>query len=478
MRRRLLLSSLAVTLFTVVILAVPLAVMTMRYERERFTGAIEREAVVLAGFVLDDLRSGAATDMRGVADEFAVSTKGRILITNARGWSVADTESDALAPSRNFASRPEISAALDGQWVTGRRFSLTLSEGMAYVAIPVASNGNVYGAVRITYRSAELDRHVHRQWLAISLAASTALLLATLVGWLLSLWSSAPLRGLEETTDALAQGDLSARARTDNGPAEVRRLAKSFNQMAVRIDELVGSQRSFVADASHQLRTPLTALSLRLDQLRPYSDSSDHARDVLDAAAEETARLGRLVETMLALARVDGASQQRARIDVEKVLRERFDMWEPLATERQMRLTYTPPVNACAFSVPDALEQILDNFIANALDVSPDGAPIELWAGCLDEWVDVHVTDHGPGMSAIERERAFDRFWRGSSSRAGGSGLGLAIVRKLAVASGGEAFLRATPGGGVDAVVRLPRARSLTPSAIGMDSPNRYRVKL
>ena len=102
-----------------------------------------------------------------------------------------------------------------------------------------------------------------------------------------------------------------------------------------------------------------------------------------------------------------------------------------------------------------ALEQIIDNLIDNALDISPSGATLTLRACVNDEHIELHVIDAGPGLSAHDRERAFDRFWRGQGAAQGGSGLGLAIVRQLAVAAGGEAELRVSEGGGVDAVVRF-----------------------
>ncbi|NCY17629.1 MAG: ATP-binding protein [Actinobacteria bacterium] len=136
-------------------------------------------------------------------------------------------------------------------------------------------------------------------------------------------------------------------------------------------------------------------------------------------------------------------------------------MWEHIADEREVSLIAIPtPV--VALTDPDHLGQILDNYIANALEVSPAGSSLLIRASIEvqgeDRFAAVHVADQGPGMDAEQRAHAFDRFWRAGTTRSelGGSGLGLAIVKKLAEADGGRAELRSAPSGGVDAVVLLP----------------------
>lgn len=172
------------------------------------------------------------------------------------------------------------------------------------------------------------------------------------------------------------------------------------------------------------------------------------------------ARLSRTVAGLLTLARADRGSGEVGPLDVAAVLHERRTAWLPLAAERVVSLRVAtagglPPALATA----DRLGQILDNLLANALEAAPAGTEVVLAAEADGERLAVHVLDQGPGMTAAERERAFDRFWRGGAgTRAaslGGTGLGLAIVRKLALADGAEVALGAAPGGGLDAVVRL-----------------------
>ncbi|HEY7627624.1 MAG TPA: HAMP domain-containing sensor histidine kinase, partial [Ilumatobacteraceae bacterium] len=145
-------------------------------------------------------------------------------------------------------------------------------------------------------------------------------------------------------------------------------------------------------------------------------------------------------------------------IDVAAVLEERAAIWEPLAEERGITVTTAVIEEITARAVPGALEQIVDNYIDNALNAGAAGNTITLSAAIEDGWACVHVTDRGPGMPADQLQHAFDRFWRATTATHDGSGLGLAIVRQLAEASGGQVALANRVGGGLDASVRLPLA--------------------
>jgi signal transduction histidine kinase len=225
-------------------------------------------------------------------------------------------------------------------------------------------------------------------------------------------------------------------------------VARSLNETAAKLEALLRSQEAFVADASHQLRTPLTALRLRLENLE--AGGAD-----VEAALAEVERLAKLVDDLLALARADANESPAVVLPVSEVVEARVAAWSPLAAERGVRLAARGDSATRARGSRDRLEQVLDNLLANALDASPAGSAVEIRADRRDGWIELHVVDHGPGLTPDEREHAFARFWRGTS---GGSGLGLAIVKRLVEVDGGEVELREAVGGGVDAVVRLRHA--------------------
>jgi signal transduction histidine kinase len=282
-------------------------------------------------------------------------------------------------------------------------------------------------------------------------------LVVLLVSVLLARSFTGPLAALDEGAARLGRGDLRTRVPVPHDPPELRGLAESFNSTAERLETLVRAQQTFVADASHQLRTPLAALSLRLENLE--AERRFRTED-LEGALAEARRLARLVDGLLALTRAEDASRARAEVDLAPLVAARLDAWQALATERGVELDATVD-DVAVRSVPGRLEQVFDNVLSNALDVAPAGSAVRVESNIVGESVFVEVRDAGPGMTPEQRERAFDRFWRAEPARKdrGGSGLGLAIVRHLVNADGGTVELRTAPEGGLAVVLRLPACR-------------------
>ncbi len=473
MTRRLVLSYLSIAVFVLLILEIPLGVNFARTEQERLATAVERDAVVIGSRVEDHLQEGdpAAVDP-GIGD-YLEQSGGRVLITDARGITVYDSDHPDR-DRRDYSTRPEVEQALAGQRAVGTRHSDTLGMDLLYVAVPIASGGHVYGMTRITYPMTRLDERIRHNWLLLGGIALIVLVATGLVGWGVARWVTRPTRVLDQAVADFADGDLDVRAPEDDGPPELRDLSHRFNEMAARLSELIAAQQAFVADASHQLRTPLTAVRLELENLELAADGE--LREGLERASDEVRRLGRLVEGLLVLARADASRPEPAQVDAAAVVRDRQAIWSSLAEERSVVLGVDAPAHARVMSVADSLEQILDNLIANAIEVSPAGGRVELVVRPDHDRVEIHVVDEGPGMGDEERAHAFDRFWRAATARPGqGSGLGLPIARGLARASGGDLRLDRAGGGGIDAVVELRRwhagrGGSRNPAAAGSRS--------
>ena len=453
MTRRFVLAFLALTVFILLVLVVPLGISASNRERDRLTLDLERDARVIGSFAEDTLEGIADEDLQAVADDYADKTGARAVIVDARGRLVGD--SDPVEGAGNYRDRPEIADALGGEVAAGTRRSDTLDTDLLYVAVPVASGGEVHGAVRLTYPTTEVDERVQRVWLTLGGVAAVSLMAAGVIAVALARSVTRPLRELQAAATALGGGDLSAHAPDDHGPPEVRALARAFNDTSRRLEDLIGAQDAFVADASHQLRTPLTALRLRLENLE--ADAAPPVSTELAAALEESDRMARLVDGLLALARADKASASATAVPIElgSALAERRDIWVPVAEERGVDLVLDGGPSLRASATPDRVSQVLDNLIDNALEVSPAGSAIHLSVVATPTGPALHVTDQGPGLTPDQRERAFDRFWQGLEGT-GSSGLGLAIVQKLVQADGGHVDLREAPGGGLDAVVQLP----------------------
>jgi signal transduction histidine kinase len=439
--RRLLASYLALTFVVLVALEVPLAIVNTRNERQDLTAKVERDAFAAASLAEDALQAGkSAPELQKLALRYRRDTGGRLVIVDRRGQSLADSH-PTTKQERNFASRPEIKAALRGTVSTGIRPSETLHQNLLYAAVPVASSGVVFGAVRITYPTSTLDRRVTRYRLALLAVGLIVLAAAALVGELLSRSFTRPLQRLEAVSARIGAGELSARASERDGPPEIRRLAVELNRTTTKLAALLTAQEQFVADASHELRTPLTALRLRLE--------NEDTR----AALVEVERLTRLVDELLALARADGAAGRAEEVSLDEVVRQRIELWEPLAAEQGVRLV-AAGADGRVHAGRARVEEVLDNLLSNAIDASGDGTTVTVSA----HGTELHVIDEGPGLSTEQRLRAFDRFWRASVTP--GSGLGLAIARRLVELDGGTIELAESPSGGIDAVVRYPRASS------------------
>lgn len=459
MKVRLLGAFLLLTLFVLVALEVPLAVNYRDRQLTELRNGLERDAFVLASYVQSRLTDPDTSELATIAFNYSVETKGRVVIIARTGEVLADT--DPLRDGiRNFSSRPEVAAALDQKVASGSRYSESLKTGLIYVAVPVSLGNEVVGAVRLSYSTQQVEDRVHQYWLLLGLAGAVTLAVAATVGIFIARWVTRPLGELNDAAREIGSGDLDARADASHGPPEVRALASSFNLTAERLRELLVAQEQFVADASHQLRTPLTALRLRLEMIE--TEVEGPVVEDIEAAHSEVLRMSRLVDGLLALARAErspGAGPST--ISIGPVIAERLSIWEHVARERSVSLI-TVPTALDAVADPDRLSQILDNYIANALEVSPPGSSLMIRTSIevhgTDRYTVVHVTDQGPGLTDEQRDHAFDRFWRVDAGRSelGGSGLGLAIVSKLAEADRGRAELRAAPSGGIDAVVLLP----------------------
>ena len=452
MRRRLLASFLTITLVTLLVLVYPLGRIFASQQRDRLFRDIEHDATVVAGLTEDDLERGMRPAIGALLSKYSRDPGGRIVVVDRNGVSVADSAVNATL-GQNFMNRAEIRAAVAGGRAEGRRYSSTLHSDLLYVAVPVTSSGAVHGAVRVTYPTSTLDRRVRSMWLGLALWSAVVAIAVTGVGLALSRLVTTPVDRLKQAATRISGGDLSARAPTDSGAPELRELAAVFNDTAARQQRLLEAQRDFVGDASHQLRTPLAALRLQLENIE--SMAPPDLQPAIASARAEAARLGRISEGLLALTRATATSPTRESVNLGDVVSDRRAAWEPIAAEGDVALSCALAPSVWVSAPPGALEQILDNLIDNALEVSPAGALVSVEVRAVGDLVELHVIDHGPGLSPEHRARAFDRFWRAPGAPQGGTGLGLAVVASLAAQCEGIAELRSGPDGGIDAVVVL-----------------------
>lgn len=440
MTKRLLLSYLTITVVVLLLLEIPLAVFYSQRERERITADIEHDATVLATLYEDALEQDDPLDP-GPSDNYKNRTGARVVVVDVDGLSKVDTDMPA---DRDFSTRPEIARALAGVTASGTRPSDTLLTDLVYVAVPVASGGTVHGALRITFDTSHIASRIHRFWLALGGIALTVLAAVAVVGWALARSVTRPIRQLNLAATRFAAGDLNHQPETGAGPPEIRELAELMATMAHRLEELLRSQRAFVADASHQLRTPLTALRLRLDNLQEHLPADQSTE--LDAAIDETNRLANLVSSLLHLARADERLPHEI-ADLAQRARERADTWTAVSDSHGVAMAIdVPSAPILVRAAVGAIDQILDNLIDNAINASPVAGTVTVHVSADGSATTLTISDEGPGLPDEHKTMATERFWRGTTSK-DGTGLGLAIVTALVSASGGSVRLDDAPSG-------------------------------
>ena len=447
MTRRILASFLAVLVVVITAIIVPLGLLVTAQQRRDFTDSTRAAARGLASLAEEQLDDHASIAALPRLLSTAAGASDRAAVLDAAGTVVASTAQPppavAVAAARAGRAVPDV-------------------DGYIVATEPVGDGSRTVGMVVLARDSSSLVRRARALWLALSGAALVALILGAAVGWSLGRWINRPLRSLIAAAHSIGTGHSDARADQDTGPIQVREVAHAFNDMASRVSTLLRTQRGMTAEVSHQLRTPLAALRLRLELMA--DDTDDATRTEASAMLAETDRLARLVDGLLAIARAEATESAPVPTDVDKVVTERLQAWEPVAAERQLSLCqHQPPAPVLAAVTPGHLEQILDNLLANAIEAVPAGGRITVSTDRHGDYPVLSVEDTGPGMTEQQRACAFDPYTTDRSGQ-GGTGLGLAIVARLVSTDHGTASLIPAPGGGTRAEIRMQPVRTPRPA--------------
>jgi signal transduction histidine kinase len=315
----------------------------------------------------------------------------------------------------------------------------------------------IVAAVAVTVVVVAIGEELGVPLLATSLVAAV---LALAMVQLLAHGMTFPLRQMVTAARAMAQGDYSRRVIATSRD-EVGELARAFNSMAGDLEQAERMRRDLVANASHDLRTPLGALRARLENLVDGVEPAEGP--VLEDLLRQAERLSELVEQLLDLSKLESGTVllERTSVDSGELLEKVAGDWRPRAAERLVTLAVEIDGNGQGLDADEQrLRQVLENLVANAIRHSPDGGTVALRAGSRDGHVRFEVEDEGPGIPPDEAERVFERFYRSDQARStddGGSGLGLAIARWIVDLHGGSISVDPSARHGCRIVVELPR---------------------
>jgi signal transduction histidine kinase len=393
-RRRLTTSTAFIALAAVLVLGIPLGAVEAARVRSEQTGRLEREADAVAGVLDDRLGAGALTS----AELARFVRPGHHIIVVANGRTVS-----AGAP------------------LTGS--VLTVRAGV--------SNG---ATVTASAPSSEVGHRVRRSWLLIAGLGISGIALATGLAAVQARRLSRPLERLARTSAQLGHGDFSVRS-PHSGVPEIDAIGQALDTSAGRIAELVAREREFSSNISHQLRTPLTALQLRLEESARVSAQAE-VKEELDAALREADRLEAMIAELLAHAR-SRSGDARSATDPSVIAADRVASWQPLFSRAHRALRLAPgPAVTPALASPGTVGQVLDVLLDNAL--AHGTGPVDVAVGDDGRFVVVTVRDGGPGVAAQDGERIFER----GASAGNGAGIGLPLARALARSDGGTLRLR------------------------------------
>ena len=472
LQTRLLLAIGYVLLIAIVAFEVPLAITTANRTESEIRTQASAQIDVLSVAAAEDIAEGRAEldQLTQVAGE---AVRGRVVVVNSRGRLLSDSEGERRGT--DFTNRPEIVRALAGERLQEDRDSTDLGMGLIVTATPIKRGNDIVGAVRITQSTDAQGRAIRDSIFQLILIGLLVLAIGLAAAVVLARSLAGPVENLTGAARRIAEGDLEQRAPIE-GSSEQRTLARSFNEMTDRLAQALDSQRRFVADASHQLRTPLTAIRLRLEEASAAIEDSPGSTAELAAANDEIAsavgeldRLSNIITEMLTLSRAGEANQAIETIGLDDLAAGALERWGAEARHRGIDLEAQisdAPVSSngrpnietptdlqvrCARADAD---RVLDSLIENAIFYGAPTGTVQLAVhpGLIE------VRDDGPGLDGEDPEQLFDRFHRGSRGRAvpGGTGLGLSIARELARSWKGDINLTSRPEGGTTATISFP----------------------
>jgi signal transduction histidine kinase len=431
----------------IIALTIPFALTVER----RAEAELKSEEIAQAQEIANKLGAPTAPSA-GLTDYVARTSdvvQSRIIVVDREGRLLADSE-DQAAVGSDYATdgRPEIQRVLDPdnrQAVSILRRSDDIDAQVLATAVPLFDDeGNLRGALRITEPTNKFHDEVQRTILGLVAIGIGGLLAGLIVAFVLAGSLSRPLARLAAAAHRLGEGDLSVRAGAVRGGREMTELAETFDNMAGRLQASAQAEREFAANASHQLRTPLAGMRLRLEAAAV--DAPEDVRVHIEAAEREVVRLTDTVQQLLETARhrESAGDAHEAAVDIDDAIRRAMARWQQSAHERGSSLV-SDGVAGVARGTATDIDQMLDNMIDNALAYAP--GEVRVVGGADNGAVTLSVIDRGPGMAAEDVDRVTERFYRGQGAAPGGSGLGLAIVRELAERWGGSVSVASGPEG-------------------------------
>lgn len=429
---------------------------------------ISQDILASAMLVREQFAAPVAEDDFSTVDSIAKilgdKTGLRLTVLLSDGRVAGDSREDP-ANMDNHAGRPEVMAALLGEEGVALRYSRTMKKQMIYGAVPLIRNGKKVAVVRVSVPVTSIDRAFGNVYIKIAIAGFIIMLWVVFAGLRISDKINRPLEEIRKGVRQLAKGDFNTRLPVPD-TEEIGALAETMNEMAAELTRLESVRRDFVANVSHELKTPLTSImGFSETLLEGAVEDKEQAVHFIEIIHKQADRLSAIIEDLLLLSRIE---QQNGK---SEIFLEKCSVYEILNNAKEVCIyaadkkgseiqiecdkTLTAVMNA------PLLEQAVVNLADNAVKFSAGGSKIILAAFINDnKELQIDVKDQGAGIDRMHLSRLFERFYRVDKARSrklGGTGLGLAIVRHIAQMHGGKARVRSKPGNGSIFSILIPQ---------------------
>ncbi len=406
--------------------------------------------------------------LSAVLEDYGRRFGSRLLVTEPEGRVLGDSLQHSRPDEAMTGQKlkiDEVQAAAELASEQTAIYRLGDDQFALYAAVPLMRAGEVTGVLLASASVADIVQALSQLTGRLLLAGAGISAVFLVVTWLVARGLISPLAKLQRTAARLGSGALDARVEGIDTGDEVHRLAETFNQMAEEIEAHDRSQRQFISDASHELRTPISSAMLLVEALQ--GDESAPG-PLLNRLSEQLDRMSRLIDQLLELARLDEARTSAPAessfppepTDLGSVLRRIRRRLQPVADEKDVQMAVSTDAKLLVGGPEESLERVVQNLAENAVKYTPAGGSVQLDAVECGDKVLLQISDTGPGIPPEQLQNIFDRFWRGDPSRSrpgGGFGLGLSIVRRRVEELGGQIDVESHTGEGSCFTVTLPR---------------------
>jgi two-component system phosphate regulon sensor histidine kinase PhoR len=453
-----------VILFSTAIVSLMISNQMQQDSLIEFEKSLSSQASILRESVRPTLLSGQVDSLQARMIQMTRDVDTRVTVISKEGAVLADTDQDPLNMD-NHQNRPEIQEAFELGIGIETRYSLTLSKPMRYLALPIYDNQKLLAYIRVALPLSLIDQSVARLRNVVFVAAFITSIIALFIGFWIARNFAHPLRQMTDMAQGVTEGDYQQYLEIDRRD-ELGDLALALNQMATTLRKVETIRRDFVANASHELKTPLTAIRGFTETMLDDVDMEENTRqDFLEKIRGQTLRLSDLASDLLSLSRIESKGTAAfSQIDLGETIKKCLSALQITAGEKKQSLKiFVPEEKVNIFADENAISQLMNNLVENASKYTAEGGSISAILTTSEKLVIIKVEDNGIGIDALEHQRIFERFYRVDKSHSqlsAGTGLGLSIVKHIVVMLKGDISVVSKLGSGTVFRISLPLANS------------------